>query len=335
MKASLVATITGLLCLSVASANAGESASKVSARIDQLFDKTWKESRVKPAPIASDEVFLRRAFIDLTGVIPSIGEARSFLNDTSADKRSKLIDDLLKKPNHSTHLANVWRDVMLPRGNGAIATGRATSFQTWLRGRFAEKTPYDAMVREVLLARGSITQSGPVLFYSALQLKPEALAASTSRIFLGVQIQCAQCHDHPFDHWTRKDFWGYAAFFAQLTPQARDNRVVASVNDSNTGEVMLPNSDTVVQPQFLGSKQPLKQIKDSRRAELARWLTSKENAFFPKATVNRAWALLFGRGLVDPVDDFGSHNPPSHAECLNCWPTTLVQTGLIYSGCSE
>ena len=335
MKISLVSNVmamvclTAMFCLNTTIGIAGESPAKVSAKIDQLFDKSWAKAQVKPAAVAGDAVFLRRTYIDLTGVIPSIGEARSFINDTRPDKRSRLIDELLQRPNHSTHLANVWRDVMLPRGNNAIGISRATSFQTWLRAKFADNTPYDAMVREVLLASGSVNQAGPVLFYSALQLKPEELAASTSRIFLGVQIQCAQCHDHPFDHWTQEDFWGYAAFFAQLAqPRQRGNiRTVANVLDSKTGEVKLPNSNTVVPPQFLGSKQPVDSVNNTRRAELARWLTSKDNSFFPKATVNRAWALMFGRGLVDPVDDLGSHNPPSQPEVLELLARDFSENG--------
>lgn len=306
---------------------AGDNARTMTQRVDTLLAETWKQADVKPAQRVDDATFLRRAYLDLTGVIPTVSEVRQFLDDNRPDKRSRLIDRLIgvasksgKSGNarHATRLANIWRDVMLPQINNNLQLrGRAGFFEQWLRNHFADNTPYDKMVRELLTVKGQVTQSGPGLFYQSLELKPEELAASTSRIFLGVQIQCAQCHNHPFDHWTQKDFWGYAAFFAQMQrPQGR-NRFIAQITDTGKGEVTLPDTKTVVPPKFLDEKTDAITPSDTRRQQLAKWMTSKQNPYFARATVNRVWAILFGYGLVNPVDDFGKHNPASHPRILN------------------
>jgi hypothetical protein len=289
-----------------------------SNRVDELLAAEWKVAAVEPGQPSSDSQFLRRAYLDLTGVIPSAGEVRVFLADDKPSKRVRLIEHLLAKPNHATHLANAWRDMMLPRSNNAqLRFGQTAVFDRWLRGHFVDNTPYDKIVRELLTAGGQANQNGPVLYYTSLELKPEKLAASTSEIFLGVQIQCAQCHDHPFDKWKQNDFWGYAAFFARLQRPAAGQRGLFQVVEGTAGEVKLPDSDEVVPPKFLDGKELSADSGIARRVQLADWITSPDNPYFARATVNRAWSILFGYGLVDPVDDFGEHNPPSHPQLLD------------------
>jgi hypothetical protein len=320
--------VPGLLVLAASSSvSADDAERRMSSRVDAMLQQSWKTAGVEAAPLADDAVFLRRAYLDLTGVIPTVGEVREFLADKRPDKRRRLIDRLLgssgsKKrragsSRHATHLANIWQQVMLPELNNNIQLRfRANTFNTWLRNHFADNTPYDKVVRELVTYTGA-TQTGPGLFYQALEFKPEELAASTSRIFLGVQIQCAQCHNHPFDHWTQRDFWGYAGFFAQIErPNARA-RFVRAVADTSSGDVKLPDTQTVVEPKFLTDKQTALREGVTRRKQAAEWLTSPKNPYFAKATVNRAWSLLFGYGLVDPVDDFGKHNPSSHPQLLD------------------
>ena len=160
------------------------------------------------------------------------------------------------------------------------------------------------MVKELLLSTG-IPTAGPTLYFTSLGLKPEDIAANSSRFFLGVQIQCAQCHDHPFDHWTRKDFWGYAAFFARLPkPRNANAALFQNVVDTAMGEVRLPTTKKIVQPQFLGGKQS-PDAQKNRRQRLVDWIVKDKNPFFARASVNRIWAQLFGRGLVHPIDDMG------------------------------
>ncbi len=300
---------------------------QMAARIDELLAQRWREEGVKPAPAASDGEFLRRASLDLSGIIPTVHDVRLFLADGSPDKRAKLIDRLLVKPSHATHLANHWRKVMLPADNNAVQFGGDAGFYGWLRGQFADNVPYDKLVTDLLVTTGNAQTPGPALFYTSLQLKPEELAASTSKIFLGVQIQCAQCHNHPFDQWTRKDFWGYAAFFAQLQRPANPQQFAFQVNDTTTGEVKVPETGEVVPPKFLAGAESPDVPEQKRRIRLAVWLTSGQNPYFAKAAVNRLWALLFGRGIVNPVDDLGDHNAPSHPQVLDELTAYFIATG--------
>jgi hypothetical protein len=288
----------------------------MAARVDALLAQAWGNAGVAPAPGASDGEFLRRAYLDLTGKIPTVGEARAFLADKDPAKRERLIDSLLAQPAHANHLATTWTRFLLPQNDATRAFGGA-QFHTWLADKFADNLAYDALARELLLAKGQVQQSGPVLFYTALELKPEELAASTSRSFLGVQIQCAQCHDHPFDHWTQRDFWGYAAFFARLQrPTNPQQQFFVQVADADQGDVKFPDTQEIVLPKFLGGSESADGQDGTRREKLATWLTSDQNPYFAKATVNRVWANLFGRGLVHPVDDLGPHNPASNPQLL-------------------
>lgn len=324
----LAAVVSLTFWVQLASAAPPDPASwtQMTARVDELLAQRWGQEGVRPAPRASDAEFLRRATLDLTGVIPSVQEVRGFLADTSRHKRFDLVERLLAKPNHATHFANIWRHVMLPADSNLAQFGGDAGFQLWLRGQFADNVPYHKMATELLVTSGNTQAAGPGLFYSTLQLKPEELAASTSRIFLGVQIQCAQCHNHPFAHWTRKDFWGYAAFFGRLRQPGR-GQFVAQVVEGHVGEVKIPETGEVVPPKFLGGPESPDDVLQMRRMRLAAWLTSSNNEYFAKAAVNRVWAVLFGRGLVQPVDDLGDHNPPSHPELLNELAKYFAETG--------
>ena len=297
----------------------------VAGRIDQHLAAVLDAEGVSPAASADDAEFLRRAWLDLCGIIPPLNDddgisgVRDFLADERPDKRALLIAALLAKPRHAAHLANVWRAEMLPADAQQFIGGEA-GLTAWLRERFARNAPYDETVRELLtveVRQDAALQANPGYFYGALGRRPEDLAASTSRIFLGVQIQCAQCHDHPFDDWTQREFWGYAAFFARLSPPATAESTILGVFDAGEGDVRLPGTEEVVLPQFLDGVPSPDDEPRTRRARLAAWLTAAENPFFARATVNRIWALLFGRGLVSPTDDLGPHNPPSHPELLD------------------
>lgn len=305
--------VTVLAGMSAANDDAARDAS-MSRRVDELLLERCRQVGVTPAPQADDAEFLRRACLDLNGVIPSVAESRAFFQDMRPDKRSRLLDALVVKPNHATHLANTWRNIMLPTDVDLARFGGTAGFQNWLRLQFAANERYDNIVADLLSTAGNREQTGPGLFYSTLEFKPEELAASTSRIFLGVQIQCAQCHDHPFDHWKQKDFWGYAAFFARL--QRPSDRMANSVvvSEAASGEVKLPETEEIVPPKYLGGEPASDD--GSRRLQLAIWLASRDNPYFARAAVNRVWALLFGRGLVNPVDDMGSRHEPSHPQLL-------------------
>jgi hypothetical protein len=210
----------------------------------------------------------------------------------------------------------------VPRSFDREQLNNAAGLQNWLRNQFVKNLRYDNLVAEFLVATGDGT-SGPALYYTSLELAPEKLAASSARIFLGLQIQCAQCHDHPDERWTQRDFWGYAAFFSQLqTPDGMPN---ARVVDLDAGEVLLPDTEEVVAPKFPDGSSTSEDALGSRRAQLAIWMASRDNPYLPRAAVNGTWAQLFGRGLVNPVDNMGSKNPASHPELLDELTTYFTQ----------
>lgn len=266
-------------------------------------------------------MFLRRATLDLTGLIPTVVEVRGFLGDTKPDKRRRLVAELLRRPRHARRLAAVWREILLPQNTEETA---ALAFENWLQDKFRENTPYDALVRELLTATGSSAQAVPVIFFASNQTKPEDLAASTSKAFLGLQVRCAQCHDHPFTQWKQADFWSFAAFFARTQGPAnvRDSRPVL---DGPDGEVRHPKTLKVLLPKLMDGPEYTETTSEPRRAVLARWITARDNPYFARAVVNRAWWLLFGRGLVQPVDDLGSHNPGTHSAVLDLLAQDFVE----------
>lgn len=288
---------------------------EMAAQIDSLIEGQLVAEGFQPGELCRDEVFLRRVFLDLTGVLPTVADVRGFLDDDATDKRIVCVDRLLASPRHATHMASSWRNVMLPRSFDREQLNNAAGLQNWLRNQFLKNLRYDNLVAEFLVATGDGT-SGPALYYTSLEMKPEKLAASSARIFLGLQIQCAQCHDHPTDHWTQRDFWGYAAFFSQLKAPGEEMNNVRVV-DSEEGEVVLPDSDEVIAPKFPGSTVESTIDFGTRRSKLAIWMASRDNPYLARAAVNGIWAQLFGRGLVHPVDDLGRNNPASHPELLN------------------
>ncbi len=312
-----VAAFAGIVCVFAAATRVladtpASDAARVSAAVDAVFAQAWEDAGIEPAPLADDGMFLRRVYLDLLGGIPEIGEVREFLADTQPDKRRRIIEALLERPEHARHLANVWRDVLLPR---RVDPNTSQSFEQWLQTQFRDGLPYDELVRRILLAQGSLGGSPPVLYYAALDTKPSELAASTSQVFLGIQIRCAECHDHPFAAWKQDDFWSYAAFFGQLNGPAEMNG--ADLTDQPTGEVLHPTTQAAVAPRLLSDQEVVIPAEQTRREFLAEWLTDKSNPYFARATVNRVWSLCFGRGLVQPVDDFDDQrNPPSHPEVL-------------------
>jgi hypothetical protein len=305
-----------------------EARAAMVAKVDQRILAQLAEARLAPAEPASDAEFLRRAYLDLTGAIPRVADVRQFLADDRPDKRAKLIDQLLSSPAHANHLANLWREMMLPGGVNIEQINSVVGVQNWLRQRFIENLRYDNLVSELLVATNG-DDAGPALYYTSLNLAPEKLASSTARIFLGLQIECAECHDHPTDHWKQVDFWGYASFFAQLKrpDEMQPGVMQVSLSDADSGEVKLPNSETIVPPKFPSGTVPGVDELGTRREKLAIWMASRDNPYLARAATNRVWSILFGRGLVEPVDDLGDHNPASHPELLDELAEYFIATG--------
>ncbi len=297
----------------------------MSRRVDELLAARWTEQAVKPAAAADDSELLRRLYLDLTGVIPTAWESRAYLADKRPEKRGELIDRLLVSPAHATHRANLWRELMLPRKFDPQQTAGLIGLQNWLRRQFVENRRYDRTVADLLVATGGDT-AGPALFYTALGVKPEELGTTTARIFLGVRLDCAQCHNHPFDRWTQQDFWGYAAFFARIEQRSR-NAAATRLVDTDSGDVRLPGTDIIVPTRYPGGLLVGSQEPGTRRQQLAIWMVSGDNPYLARATVNLVWAQLFGRGLVEPLDDFGPHNPASHPQLLEELSDSFVAGG--------
>jgi hypothetical protein len=302
----------------------------MASRVDELLGAQWSDAEVKPAEPASDAEFLRRASLDLTGVIPRASHVRAFLADERAGKRERLIEELLTSPRYSTHMATTWRNRILPTGVSPERNREALALQKWLRTRFAKNLRYDNLVGELLLTLGG-DELGPALYYQANDLSPEKLAGSAAELFLGVRLDCAQCHDHPFADWSQKDFWGLAAFFARV--KSRDSRGMGMMDeryrliDAPEGDVMLPESSEVVPPKFPKGEAASDDSRQTRRVQLAIWMTSGDNPFFARAAVNWAWTHLFGRGLVVSLDDVADPKAARDAQLLNELADYFVDSG--------
>jgi len=354
MRSHLVRRGLGILCLVLLTPGAqgagppaedrtaGRAAARVddvaalAAEIDRHVADEQKVRKVVAAPLAGDSEFVRRVYLDLAGRIPRVSEVRAFLDDTRADKRRRLVYKLLDGSNYVNHFTNVWRSLLLPQNNNQQVQFLSAQIEQWARTRVRENTPYDRMVRDLLTtpvsgvaARGfrqmTAGDSGAVAFYQANEMKPDALAAATSRLFLAVKIECAQCHNHPFAKWTRKQFWEYTAFFAGIKPQNADAGVFSQASeDPKVHEIDIPGTGKTVQAKFLDGGAPAWKENVPVRMTLADWMTRSDNPFFAKAAANRLWEHFFGIGLVDPVDDFRDENPPSHPDVLDALAKGLV-----------
>ena len=261
----------------------------ISERIDQHIAERWTAAGVVPAAPADDAELLRRLYLDLAGVIPTAYEARDFLDDHRPEKCAELIDRLLSSPAHATHLADLWRELMLPRRFDPAQAAGIIGVQNWLRRQFVDQRRYDRMVADLLVATGG-DESGPAPFYTSVGLKPEELGTTTARIFLGLRLDYAQCHNHPFERWTQQDFWGYAAFFARLEQRSRNAANVRLVN-AELGEVRLPETDTVVPTRVSGRHACRSERGSVRAARAVGDLDGvRDNPYLSRATVNLVWA---------------------------------------------
>jgi len=315
----------------------------LAAKIDQFIGQKWQAENVTPAPLADDAEFLRRVYLDLGGRVPSVAEARRFLEDRRADKRQRLIDELLDSPRYPVHFSRIIRSLWLPEAQSGLGGLVLTpGFEAWLRKHLSANTPYDKVVHELITAqvmRGGgreqaiieesfLGKPTPIAFFLAKELKAENLAASTSRLFLGVKLECAQCHDHPTAEWKREQFWNLAAFFAGLKGNTRDEFTFPTADDVNQRDIKIPNTETVIPAKFVDGRKP--QFKDQvgSRVTLAEWLTAAENPYFARAAVNRVWSYFFGSGLIDPVDEMvGVEIKASHPELLDELARQFIASG--------
>jgi hypothetical protein len=313
-----------------------DPADAIAALIDRYLNADWAAHGTRPAAPADDAEFVRRVYLDLIGRAPKAAETRDFIDDPSPDKRKVLVDHLLKLPGHANHFAAVTRAAWLPQTlTNFQFTGAGFQFENWLRMKFRDNTPADEVVRRIITVPFQVNAQNPqfrfvqamgndpdaftlVGFYQANEAKAENVGSAVSRLFLGVRLECAQCHDHPHDRYTREQFWEFAAFFAEMNPLAanRPSFVGPPQPQSERNRLTIPNSEKQVVARFFDGTNPQWSPDRSPRQELAVWLTDSKNPFFAKNMANRMWAHFFGFGIQDPIDEPGDHNPPSHPKLL-------------------
>ena len=280
--------------------------------IDQLVGKKLNQLRILPSGLCTDEEFLRRVTIDITGQLPTEDEYSTFMGDTAEDKRAALIERLLSRKEFSEIWAMKFAQLLMIKSSNQVSYKSAFLYNQWLTDNFARNVPLDQMVRELLGATGG-TFSNPATNYYQIELDTLKRAENVAQVFMGIRTQCAQCHNHPLDRWTMDDYYGFAAFFCQTgTKNAEDYREKI-VYDRRSGEVKHPVSGATMVPQFLGGK-PVETKGQDRRVVMAEWLTSAENPYFSTSIANRVWAHFMGVGTVDPVDDIRVSNPPTNPE---------------------
>src|SRR5262249_10317360 len=276
---------------------------------------------IMPSEPCTDAEFIRRAALDIIGTLPTPAEVRAFVAETAADKRVRLIDRLLDRPEYASFFATRWADILRNKREGKPDLQYATfAFYDWIRRQLAENVRYDRFVRGILAAQGTVESAPPVHWYRRLK-ESSAFVDDTAQVFLGMRLQCARCHHHPFEKWSQDDYYSFAAFFARVGRKPdlqaqRNGREHEVIYTSRAGAVTHPKTGQVMTPRGLGGDPILISIQDDPRQKLVDWMAGPKNPFFAQALVNRYWSHFFGKGLVDPMDDFRSTNPPSNPDLL-------------------
>jgi hypothetical protein len=294
-----------ILSLGLAQPTPGESPVELAQWIDARLEASRRAKGLPPQPVVDDALFLRRAYLELTGTIPSVAEAHDFLDSTTADKRANLILDLLNDKRFAEHHARLWARALAPAGN------TRAPLEAWLRTELSKNTPFDQIAKSILTAKGNATTASPASFYYAVGNSPERVAEAVARGLLGVRLGCAQCHNHPFTSWKREHFWGLAAFFAGTGPSP------GQVNDGFTTKITPPESTQEYEAKFLEGPAPQFPEGVSPRAVLAKWLATPENHYFAANVVNRVWQDLCGSGLVATIDDLDTLDANERKEILD------------------
>jgi hypothetical protein len=282
--------------------------------IDHLVAAKLNKLRIAPSGLCDDETYIRRVFLDIVGLPPTVEEYQQFMSSTDPDKRARLIDELLERKEFSEIWVNKWAEILQVRTSNQVSPKSMVLYYSWLVDKVAKNTPMDQMVQELLGASGGTFKNAATNYYQEVRQNLQ-LAENAAQVFMGMRIQCAQCHNHPFDRWTQNDYYGFAAFFAQIGRKRGEDYRETIVFNSGGGEVRHPVSKDVMKPKFLGGDTPDVNGKD-RRVVLAEWLASPQNPWFATSFANRVWAHFMGLGIVEPVDDFRVSNPASNPELL-------------------
>ena len=293
--------------------------------IDGLVDAKLKQLQYSPSPVCSDSEFIRRVYLDLLGVLPSVSETRLFLNDATDDKRGKLIDELLERGEYAKFWALKWGD-LLKMTKKDVGDAGVFKYHRWVEEALRSNLPYDQFVRELLGAKGSTLANPPANFYRTAKDMNECVE-TVSQVFMGARMQCAKCHNHPFERWTQDNYYGLGAFFNRVQRRSTQRPDEMFIWTSDTGEVSNPRTGNQMKP-WLPEQGELELGElDDRRDALVQWLVQPDNPFFARIEVNRIWSQFFSRGIVEPVDDFRDSNPPSNQPLLDALAAEFVQSG--------
>ncbi len=300
--------------------------------VDQYALKKWQQLGLVPSELCTDEEFIRRVYLDITGTLPTPAQVRTFVANPDLKKRDRLVDDLVETPEYAYFFANKWADILRVKRRGQQDRAMGTfAFHGWIRQAIASDRPYDQFVHDILTATGEETTNPPVVWYKELT-EFNQFVDDVGQVFLGQRLACAQCHHHPYEKWSQDDYWGVAAFFGRL---GRKNiPVPGEFNQQEArlglfvranGNVVNKRTQQAAVMKALESAPAKLAPDEDPRLELADWVTSPKNPFFAKAVANRYWAHFFGRGIVDPLDDMRVTNPPSNPELLDALAHDLVE----------
>lgn len=283
--------------------------------IDELVQAKLRQLKYVPAGLSSDDEFLRRVYLDVLGQLPTLEETKAFLADAASDKRAKLIDKLLDRPEHAKFWALKWGD-LLRMTSTQVGSGGVFKYHRWLERAFDTNMPYDQFARELLSSSGS-TLAQPTANFYRTSTDAQDSVESISQLFLGARLQCAKCHNHPFERWTQDNYFGLTAFFnrVQRKKSPRGDEMVIYL--AHSGEVTQPRTGKQMKPWLPGQGEIDPPPSGDRRQPFVDWLTAKDNSLFAKVEANRLWTFVMGRGIVDPPDDFRDSNPPSNAALLD------------------
>ena len=295
--------------------------------VDDLVFKKLKALGVPPSAVCDDATFVRRTAVDIAGRLPTADETRAFLANTAPDKRRQWIDGLLNSGDYADYFANKWSAVLRNKRRDGSFTHGTYAFHAWMRDALFDNVPYDQFVRSIIAASGEIGQNPPVAWYREVR-DINAQVEDTAQLFLGLRIQCARCHHHPFEKWSQQDYYGFAAFFSRVGRkkglQAAEDRIY---HQRGVAQATNPKTQQPTPPTGLGDSPITISPDEDPRQALADWMASPNNRFFAPALVNRYWKHFFGRGLVDPEDDMRVTNPAANQELLDGLASHFRQSG--------
>ncbi len=305
--------------------------------VDEAVYSKLATLRIAPSEVCTDAEFVRRAYLDLIGVVPPADVTRDFVANTDPSKRAALVDSLLKKPAFADIWVMKWSELLqIRQANDSLTGKEAVLYHRWLKEQIDGNVPVDEMVRDLLSSSGG-TFDTPATNYYRTERDTLKTAENVAQVFMGMRIQCAQCHNHPFDRWTMNDYYGFASFFSQVATKNSDDPRERIVYNRGGGSVKHPVTDKEVQPKFLGGETPDFKSDErfkgrDRREVVAEWLTSEENPYFARNIVNLVWSHLTGRGIVEPVDDVRVSNPPANEALLDALAEKFVASGYDLKG---